>query len=119
MTHDNHDHDTDAKIDRWHDGYFAHTEWKVYDCDKTYQAACKEPEAAAALAGFYGPGATIKHGHDVIVWREGSEGFPAGESYDRCAEVMQARKLAAYHAGYDRIHGAGAAAALLARRGAA
>jgi hypothetical protein len=94
-------------------------EWKVYDASKTYQAACKEPEAAAALAALYGPGATIKHGHSLIVWREGSEEIEAGESFDRCADILRTRKVAAFRAGYDRIHGAGAAVRLLARQGGA
>lgn len=37
-------------------------EFKVYDSAGTYQAACKEPEAAAMLARFYY--GNVRHGHD-------------------------------------------------------
>ena len=56
--------------------------WKVYDCENEYQAACKEPEAAAFLMGLYGDGATIRYGHRLVVWREGQETQPAHESWD-------------------------------------
>lgn len=56
--------------------------FKVYDAQGVYQAACKEIEAAAALMTFYGEGATIRNGHSRIVWAEGKETQPAGESYD-------------------------------------
>ena len=63
--------------------------FKVYDASGDYQAACKEIEAAAALMGFYGDGATIRDGHKAadIVWVEGAEQQPAFESYDYVAEV--------------------------------
>ena len=48
--------------------------WKVYDADRTYQAACKEINAAGALMAHYGPGATIKDDHGIIVWKEGRDG---------------------------------------------
>ena len=60
--------------------------FKVYDANGTYQAACKEPEAAAALVCIYGDGATIRLDHRVILWTEGAESQPAGESYDHVAE---------------------------------
>lgn len=61
--------------------------WKVYDADGTYQAACKEPEAAAALVEFYGPGATVRADHRLIVARfEDCDG-----SYDDAAETMYRR----------------------------
>jgi len=47
--------------------------WKVYDAHRTYQAACKEINAAGALMAHYGPGATIKDDHSIIVWKEGRE----------------------------------------------
>lgn len=60
----------------------ASPQWKVYDREGRYQAACKEIEAAAALIGFYGDGATIRHGHALVVWTEGQEVASAGDSYD-------------------------------------
>ena len=50
----------------------ASPQWKVYDPAGVYQAACKEPEAAAVLASMYGAGATIRLGHSRIVWTERS-----------------------------------------------
>lgn len=68
-------------------------QWKVYDSTGNYQAACKEIEAAAALMGFYGNGASIRHGHDRsdVVWTEGEDERYASESYDRVAVVAQVR----------------------------
>ena len=37
--------------------------WKIYDSFGTYQSSCKEVEAAAAVATFYGEGSTI--GRDI------------------------------------------------------
>ena len=65
-------------------------QWKVYNAVGTYQAACKEIEAAAALVGFYGDGSTIKHGHGKTVWTEGVDGF-AYESYDKVALIANER----------------------------
>lgn len=68
--------------------------WKVYDRSGVYQAACREIEAAAALASLYGDGATIRHGHVHIVWSEGPAGDGlAGESYDHVAHVAGARAI--------------------------
>lgn len=66
-------------------------EWKVYDPKGVYQASCKEIEAAASLMGFYGDGATIRHQHDRVVWREGDETQSAMESYDYVAEAAYSR----------------------------
>ena len=70
----------------------ASPDFKVY-FEKEYIAACKHVEDAAALVAFRGKGATIRHGHKVssIVWTEGSESQPAGESYDHVVEVVQQR----------------------------
>lgn len=65
--------------------------WKVYGPTGEYQAACKEPEAAAALVGFYGAGATIRAGHRDVVWTEGKETQPACESYDDTATTIMLR----------------------------
>ena len=64
--------------------------FKVYDSAGLYQAACKEIEGAAALASFYGEGATIRDGHQSIVWTEGQDGC-ASDSYDATAEIVASR----------------------------
>ena len=66
-------------------------QWKIYDAHGTYQAACKEIEAAAALMGFYGDGAMIRQNHGGCVWHEGQETLRAGESYDEMAAIVAAR----------------------------
>lgn len=70
--------------------------WKVFDADGRYQAACKEIEAAAALMGFYGEGATIRfdHAKSATVWTEGLESQSAMESYDYVADVADDRVFA-------------------------
>ena len=61
--------------------------FKVHDAHGTYQAACKEIEAAAVLVGFYGSGAFVKEG-SVKVWIEGADADGcAGDSYDRVGTV--------------------------------
>ena len=66
----------------------ASPKWKVYRQGE-YVAACKYAEDAAALVAV--SGGIVKHDHNLVVWREGSEGFSAGESYDRAAGRMHAR----------------------------
>ena len=56
-------------------------QFKVYDQDGTYQAACKDICAAAVLVAFYGDGATVRSGHTKIIWTEGVDGS-AAENYD-------------------------------------
>jgi hypothetical protein len=71
-------------------------EFKIYDAAGEYQAACKEPELAAAVVAVLGEGSTIRHGHlsKDIVWTEGKDGH-AAESYDltrdRILETLSAR----------------------------
>lgn len=67
--------------------------WKVYDAEANYQAACHEPEAAACLVAFYGPGATVRYNHRFLVWEEPAaeaEARSAAESYDDAASAMRA-----------------------------
>ena len=64
--------------------------WKIY-LGKEYRAACKYIEDAAALVAFLGDGATIRYDHRDIVWTEGAETQPAGESYDHGATVANGR----------------------------
>lgn len=61
---------------------------KIYNPAGDYVAACKHGEDAACLMAFYGDGATIRSGHSKIVWTEGGEAQPAGESYDFVATTV-------------------------------
>ncbi len=65
--------------------------WKIFDDKGKYQAACKEPEAAACLMNFYGDGSTIRYGHQKrdIAWTEGVDGH-AFESFDEVADRCRA-----------------------------
>lgn len=78
--------------------------FKVYDANGVYQAACKEPEAAASLMGLYGPGSTVRYGHSVrsIVWREGVE--HDGEAYDSWDEaaITMMRRVEGFHGAFTR-----------------
>lgn len=65
----------------------ASPKYKVYDAHGEYQASVKDIESGACLMGMYGDGATIRLGHRVILWTEGAEDRPAGESYDHVAIV--------------------------------
>lgn len=71
----------------------ASPQFKVYR-DGEYVAACKYAEDAAMLVA--GATGVVKHGHRLVVWREGSEEFGAGASYDEAAAIMCARVDAAY-----------------------
>jgi hypothetical protein len=68
-------------------------QFKVYNPSGDYVAACKHGEDAAAIVAGYGDGATIRDGHSKrdIVWTEGAESFPAGESYDGVALLIAER----------------------------
>jgi len=61
-------------------------QFKVYR-NGEYVAACKYAEDAAAMVSLT-PSGEIKYGHRLVVWREGSEEFSAGNSYDGAAAVM-------------------------------
>jgi hypothetical protein len=65
-------------------------EWKVYDYDGTYQAACKDIAAAACLVSFYGERSTIRNGHSLVVWTEGTDGI-ASDSYDLTTSTIYLR----------------------------
>lgn len=64
-------------------------QFKIYNKGGEYVASCKYLEDCASLAALYGDGATVRLGHSTIIWREGEEEIPAGESYDRAAEIMR------------------------------
>jgi len=66
-------------------------DWKVYDKNGKYIAACKEPSDAAALVALYGNGATLRYGHRLILWTEGAESQNANNSYDYVAVTVQDR----------------------------
>ena len=78
--------------------------WKVYDSFGTYQSSCKEVEAAAAVATFYGHGSTIRSGHPkyCIVWTEGIDGTENGNyiqgvtNYDQVAITIASRQRSAW-----------------------
>lgn len=78
--------------------------YKVYDASGTYQAACKEIEAAAALVALYGDGSTIRFDHRTALWREGKEIQPAGESYDYVAELATEREAAMQRKAFNRAY---------------
>jgi hypothetical protein len=82
--------------------------WKLYNPQGGYVAACKHLEDAACLVALYGTGATIRDGHSKadVVWTEGAEAFPAGESYDRVAQVAEDRRRKRAESAYIRAHGA-------------
>ena len=64
-------------------------QFKVYR-NGEYIAACRYGEDAAALVALTGDG-TVRYGHRLVVWTEGQESFPAGESYDGAAAIMEQR----------------------------
>lgn len=63
--------------------------FKVYRGGE-YVAACKYAEDAAAIIAMSSSG-VIKDGHARVVWEEGKEEQPAGESYDFVAQTIHAR----------------------------
>lgn len=67
----------------------ASPKYKVYDKSGTYQGSAKEVEAAAAMAAFYGDGATVRSGHRSIVWTHGEIDDP---SYDDIALLAYERE---------------------------
>ncbi len=60
---------------------------KVYNADGEYVASFKHAEDAAILI----ENSEIRDGHKFVVWHEGREIQPAGESYDLVAECVYAR----------------------------
>jgi hypothetical protein len=67
-------------------------QFKIYKADGEYVAACKYAEDAAALVAVLGTGTTIRLGHRFVVWTEGAEAIPAGESYDTVAATIAERE---------------------------
>lgn len=62
--------------------------FKVYR-DGKYVASLKHAEDAAAVVAM--GGGVVKFEHKTVVWDEGSEAFPAGDSYDSAAAIMYHR----------------------------
>ena len=61
--------------------------WKVYTANKEYIASVKLPDyGAMILAGIGQSGATLRYGHNKIVWTDFIDG-DASESYDKVAEI--------------------------------
>ena len=54
-----------------------------------YVAACGDGVIAASVASMTSEGVVKVEGR--IVWREGKEDFPAGDSYDAAGDVMRER----------------------------
>jgi hypothetical protein len=67
--------------------------FKLYTPGRGYVASCSNLEDAAGFVAFLGEGATVRCGHRVmdVIWTEGTEAQPAGESYDHAAGVMRDR----------------------------
>lgn len=65
--------------------------WKVYSSDGEYIGCVKNAEDAACLVALRGDGAKVRYDHSFVVWNEGHEDQPAGESYDFAADVMLRR----------------------------
>jgi hypothetical protein len=66
---------------------------KIYSNKGDYLGCTVYAEDAAVLVASLGVGATIRNGHAKkhIVWHEGEEEQPAGESFDFVAEVVYSR----------------------------
>lgn len=68
-------------------------QFKVFNAQGEYVAACKEIELAAVLVSFLGDGSQIRKGHNknAVLWTEGKEDQPASQSYDRVVELARWR----------------------------
>jgi len=65
--------------------------WKVYTADNEYIASVKHPMyGAMLLTGLGQPNATLRYGHNKIVWTECIDGN-ALESYDYVTEICLKR----------------------------
>ena len=70
-------------------------DYKVYDADGKYQAACKDAVHAVVLAEFIGCGASIRWHHKYTVWTVGTP-QSVNKSYDD-AENTVADRIKAIH----------------------
>ena len=76
--------------------------YKVYR-NKEYIGCCKYAEDAAALVSLT-PEGQVRWGHSLVVWREGQEEFPAGESYDMAARTINTRIDAYNESAFSRVY---------------
>ena len=79
--------------------------WKVFSKDREYRASFVDAGEAASFIAVLGAGATLRAGHRVadIVWNEGQEDQPAGESYDHVADVAEARLKELRHKSHAQL----------------
>lgn len=79
---------------------------KVFNSQGEYVGCLKHYEDAACIVASYGSGASVRFGHSKrnTLWKEGSEEFSAGESYDRAGNVMREREAAMWAAGRTSEH---------------
>lgn len=63
---------------------------RVYDEDGQHRGSFEHGEDAASFVSFLGDGATIRFG-TIVLWTEGAESQPAGESYDYVTETIADR----------------------------
>jgi hypothetical protein len=66
---------------------------KIYSAQGDFLGSAVYAEDAAAMVAVQGAGATIRNGHAKrnVVWHEGEEEQPAGESYDFVAQTIESR----------------------------
>lgn len=80
--------------------------FKVYDANKVYQGAVKEPRAAASLAMFYGDGATVRYLHGKTLWTYYPDNMEF-ESYDsiaqRITDAVKALQRTAFASQYGKV----------------
>jgi hypothetical protein len=70
---------------------FRTMKFHVFDSESRPRAVLMDGEDAAAFVAILGDGACIADPNGAIVWSEGAEEFPAADSYDGVAEIMQKR----------------------------
>lgn len=76
--------------------------YKVFTADNEYVASFKHLEDAAQFVAFRGSGSTVRLGHSIKLWTEGSEEFSADESFDNAAEIMRRRERERHIAGLKK-----------------
>lgn len=74
--------------------------FSVFSVEGKKSSTCKHAEDAGAAVALLGDGATIRQGRRVL-WTEGAESQPAGESYDHVADVVLSRVEAAFMAAHE------------------
>lgn len=73
------------------DAVFKSMKFHVHSADGEPCAALHHADHAAALVSVLGEGACVADPNGTVLWSEGEESFPAGESYDEAAELMHTR----------------------------